>query len=151
MHFSFQEKPRFIPLLAGRKHCLILARTARLRPGLQKSPTLGNEFTTQDTGSPWDHEAGRGDWQGRNAAKPQLEDGELWIERGRIQFFPGVYLLIRFLRALGDLCGGCFSSKEDHGLIARDIEALSAARVGASYLVVHPHQVVGCLGEFRAI
>jgi hypothetical protein len=49
MDFSFQEKPRFIPLFPGRKHCLILARTARLRPGLQKSLHLGNEFTTQDT------------------------------------------------------------------------------------------------------
>ena len=47
--FSFQEKQRFTPLLAGRKHRLILARTATLRPNLQKGFLLGKEITTQDT------------------------------------------------------------------------------------------------------
>ena len=47
--FSFQEKQRFTPPLAGRKHRLILARTARLRPDLQKGFLLVKEFTTQDT------------------------------------------------------------------------------------------------------
>jgi hypothetical protein len=52
--FSFQEKQRFTPPLAGRKHRLIPARTARLRPDPQKAFQLVKEFTTQDT---------RGDWR----------------------------------------------------------------------------------------
>ena len=47
--FSFQEKQRFTPPLPGRKHRLILARTARLRPDLQKGFHLVKEFTSQDT------------------------------------------------------------------------------------------------------
>ena len=40
-------------------------------------------------------------------------------------------------------------SDKGDSLIAGNIEALSTARVGTGYLVVHPNQVVGRFGELR--
>ena len=55
-----------------------------------------------------------------------------------------VQALKPFVRAISCL-------EKNNGLIAGDIEALSAEWVGADQLVVHPNQVVGRFGELRAV